>query len=404
MSWQDDINTIIFTIITGDGKSWTPKWLNAQKSQEYNSSIFEFVNVEGSLVLRQKPKSRKFDLEFYFDGENAVEQGNAFELSARNSKYWTVKHPFYGNITCQPLSLSQDNSKYNVSKFIIPVVETILEKYPKPSEIKEDVIANSVETTNQLQADAFANSGEINKVALTSDVNYLDKIYSQIVTTNAELLEFKNLVSEALIELESSTATPLSIIRNIQALINYPATIVQSVEERINTFEETIIALFDSLDGTRENKFRVEAQAGGMIGAILLASSTNIVDDYETRSKVLAIQDRVSSIYNTYLTNLDALQTDRADNDESYIPNFSAQNSLNEVVNYAISNLFDIAFAAKQEREYILDKDSNLILLTHIFYGLDSEDDNINKFISTNNIGINEILSIKKGRTIIYYV
>jgi hypothetical protein len=66
--------------------------------------------------------------------------------------------------------------------------------------------------------------------------------------------------------------------------------------------------------------------------------------------------------------------------------------------------LYRIAFEAKQEREYILDEDSNIILLTHKFYEMDSEDRNINNFIETNNIGLNEILNIQKGRKIVYYV
>jgi hypothetical protein len=69
-----------------------------------------------------------------------------------------------------------------------------------------------------------------------------------------------------------------------------------------------------------------------------------------------------------------------------------------------ISNLYSIAFAAKQEREYVLDKDSNPILLTHKFYGLDKNDVNLEKFISTNDIGLTEILNIRKGRKIVYYV
>ena len=404
MSWQDDIETIVFTIITGDGKTYTPKWLNAQKSREYNSSVFEFVNVDGSLVLRQRPKGRTFDLEFYFDGENAVQEGNNFESSANNPKPWTVKHPFYGNILCQPISLKQDNSQYNVSKFTVPVMETISEKYPQISPIIGDVINSSVVSTNEVQLNAVDESGQLNKTELKDNVNFLDRTYSKIIKTNDELVEFKKLVSETIVEIENSSSTALSVLRYIQALINFPATIDQTVDERINIFIETISGIYDSLDGSLESKFRYEGLAGAMIGAILISSSSNITDDYETRSKVIAIQDKIIGAYNDFMSILDSFQTDRADSDNSYTPVFNAQNSLNLAVQYTISNLFEIAFSAKQEREYTLDKDSNAILLTHRFYGLDSDDVNLKKFISTNNIGLNEILGIKKGRKIIYYV
>ena len=77
---------------------------------------------------------------------------------------------------------------------------------------------------------------------------------------------------------------------------------------------------------------------------------------------------------------------------------------LTGVVNYAISQLFIIALGAQQERIILLGEDSNVINLTHRFYGLDSEDLNIDKFMRNNDIGISEMLQIEKGRKIKYYV
>jgi hypothetical protein len=45
-----------------------------------------------------------------------------------------------------------------------------------------------------------------------------------------------------------------------------------------------------------------------------------------------------------------------------------------------------------------------VINITHRFYGLDLADENITRIIDSNNIGINEILEVKKGRKIVYYV
>jgi hypothetical protein len=404
MSWQDQIDNVIFTIITGDGVQYQPKWRGVTRDIEFNSALFEFVNVKGTLVLRQEPKGQKINLEFYFDGDNYIQNATRFVNSTNSKKYWTVQHPIYGNFICQPISISQDDNQLNCSKFSIQVVVTLPDVYPISMPIIENKISESVTATNEKQASTYANSGEINKTGLKFVTEYLDTTYSKIFKTNADILAFKKHVSNTIIDIESATGTPLLILRQMIALINYPATIEQTIVARINTFEETLNTLFTGLDNSRENKFMFESLGGAMIGAILLSSSTNITDDYEIRSKVLAIQARISSIYSTFLTRLDSLQTDRADSDTSYIPNFDSMNSLNEAVNYTISNLFNIAFTAKQEREYTVDYDTNLILLTHRFYGLDLEDANIEKFIKTNNIGLNEMLCISKGRKIIYYV
>jgi len=401
MSWIDDIENITLTITTGDGKSWEPKWKNASKEVEYNASVFEFVNVEGSLVLRQKPKGRKFELELYFDGENAVTIGNSFEQSARDSRIWTIKHPFYGDFKCQPLNLKQDNSGLNVSKFSITVIETITDAYPKTSVVFVDEIESQLVITNEAQANAFNNSKELEKVSLQNDVQTLDTYLSKIIKTGEELKEFKTAVSDAVIEITNVTSSGLTILRAIQSIINYPATIEQTIEARFIALKEAFNTIIDTFTG---NKNQFEAVAGGLVAAMYVASSTNITDDYDTRVLVFNQQDRLSEVYNEYVTYLDSLQTDRADSDDSYIPSFDGLNELNKLAGLTMSNLYDIAFSAKQEREYTLDKDSNPILLTHKFYGLDKKDVNLNKFIKTNNIGLNELLNIRKGRKIIYYV
>jgi hypothetical protein len=401
MSWIDDIENISLTIITGDGKSWEPKWKNASKEVEYNASVFEFVNVEGSLVLRQKPKGRKFELELYFDGENAVTIGNSFEQSARDSRIWTIKHPFYGDFKCQPLNLKQDNSGLNVSKFSITVIETITDAYPKPSVVFVDEIESQLVITNEAQAQAFNNSKELEKVSLQNNVETLDTYLSKIIKTGEELKEFKTAVSDAVIEITNVTSSGLTILRAIQSIINYPATIEQTIEARFTALKEAFNTIIDTFTG---NKNQFEAVAGGLVAAMYVASSTNITDDYDTRVLVFNQQDKLSEVYNEYVTYLDSLQTDRADSDDSYIPSFDGLNELNKLAGLTMSNLYDIAFSAKQEREYTLDKDSNPILLTHKFYGLDKKDVNLSKFIKTNNIGLNELLNIVKGRKIIYYV
>jgi hypothetical protein len=404
MSWQDNIEQIVFTIITGDKKEYTPKWKNAVKTQEYNTALYEFVNVSGTLVLRQKPKGRKFDLEFYFDGEKSVEMGERFEKSARDSRDWTVKHPFFGNFLCQPLSLTQDNSVFNVSKFTVPVVETISKAYPQQTIVLSDKITTSVAKANTSQAKILENSDKINKVEVKENVSYFDKVYSKIIGTDSELKEFKQKVSSAIIEIESATATALTITRTIQALINYPATIIQTVKARFDALNESLEGILDSFDGSNNDKIKIEIMGGTIIGAMLTASSTNIENEYYKRDDILFQQSLLIDAYNRYLAFLDGLQTARADNNQSYIPNYTGIKDINEAFSLTIANLFNIIYTAKQEREYTLDKDSNIILLTHKLYGLDTEDKNIYLFKKTNNIGLDEIINIRKGRKVLYYV
>jgi len=73
------------------------------------------------------------------------------------------------------------------------------------------------------------------------------------------------------------------------------------------------------------------------------------------------------------------------------------------LVNYTISNLFNIAINAKQERSIIVEDDTNLVALAHRFYGLAPDDSTIEDLMLGNKIGLSELLIIKKGRKISYY-
>lgn len=410
MSWINDIQDKIFEIVTGDGKSYFPKWRNAVKTREYNVAQFDFIGVEGSYVDRRKAKSRRFELEFYFDGENAVDLGNNFEISARDKRKWLLKHPFYGDIYCQPLSLTQDNSQYNVSRFIVPVVETLPEGYPKYDIEFADVIVETQVSANDLQAEAFASADVMDRNALQNTTEYLDSVFSDMIDDENDLNTFKALVDTAVVDIGDVTASATQIIRSMQNLINYPATVMQTVKSRFNVFSEAVETLIENITGiaatsrTRAEKVQFEAVVGGLITAQQIVCSTEIEGFYFTRQDVIDQQDLLLADYDSFLEVLDENQSDRADTEDAYVPDFESINEIENIVFLSVANLYTIAFEAKQERIFINDRDSNAILLSHKFYGTDTDDENLEYFIDTNNIGLNEILNIRKGREILYYV
>ncbi len=403
MSWQTDIENKVFEIITGDGKSYKPKWKNPIKEVEYNVSVFNFINVTGSLIDRRKPKARKFELEFYFDGENSITTGNNFEVSARNTKRWTLKHPFYGDIICQPISLTQDDSMLNCSKFKVQVMETLLEGWPKADEIVSDRIAELETKISGLQVNILPET-KIDKVALKASVNTISDTNSAWIDLAEDLTAFKKLVSDAIIAIDKPLFDAVAAVRSVQSVINFPATVQRTVEERINILISGLNGVIDSFNGTFLNKFQVESLGGTYISAINRAASTGVTDeDYYTKSLVFKTQEKILAAFDSYLLFLDSQQTERADSEESYSPDFDNIAGLDDMTNVTLANLYQVAFTAKQERSFICDKDYNPVLLAHRFYGLDDNDINLNRFINENDLGLFDMLRIRKGRTVIYY-
>jgi esterase/lipase len=440
MSWVEQIKTE-FIIKTGDGLEYGKigtfpiLWVNPQKEVEYNIAEFQFPELAGTLVKRGTPRGRRYPLEFYFQGENHLDQSARFEKSANDPRPWTITHPYYGTIICEPVSLNFDNTGDNVTKITGTVIETIVEDNPKTSVNPTDKIkSDHLDTTTKFNS-AFATNVKPDGKSIRTLSSNTTKVYNEgkkkaRTTVNAE--KYFNLYNTANAAILQATSKPLEAIRAIQAMISYPSMFVDGVKNRIKTIINQIDKLRTSIDTltSKADKKIYEHNAGVSVASLALTAvvtkqdtiteaSNDITDlqldpdsladekpvtDYANKKDVLDAIDNILDSYSGYLSDLDSLQSDNAGDIESYIPDADSLIALNDLINYTVSNLFDVALNAKQERSIILEQDSNVVLLAHRFYGLKSDDSTIDELIRNNNIGTNELLHIRKGRKIIYYV
>ena len=396
------------TIRTGDGTVYFPSWLNAIKTKEWNIAEFEFIDVRGTLAKRGTNKGRRFNIEIYFQGDDHLDTASAFEKSADDPRAWRIEHPFYGSILCQPISLSFDNSVYNVSKITGVLVETIDESNPQ---VKKDPVDEINKKVTDLQ-DAFAGSFVDRSAKLTTvDISHLSSNVETINTktkTSIKLTldfqEYFNAFSTANAAITELTSEPLAAIRAVQSMVNAPALFADTVEARFNMLITQFDILIDTVRTivTVGDKFIFENNIGINMGAMCQAVVTE--PDYRNRNDVVKVIDRLTSKYEQLLETLDELQTDDGGSPDSFIPDAGSMQALSSLVATTVSQLFNIALNSKQERVIFLPEDTNLVLLTHKYYGLDAADENLEKMIFDNNIGLNELLQLKKNRRIAYYV
>ena len=216
MSWLDRIKDEL-SIQTGDGVVYKPFWVGATKSKEFNVSEFEFINVSGTLVDRRLPKGNRYNLEIHFQGDDHLEQALAFYESTDDVRYWVLQHPFYGYLYVQPLSINQDNTTLNVSKFSIPVVETIIDDNPKTSISQID----SISILKVQLDDNFSNSitapiqpADTNKLKATNKTNY--DFTTPIISLPEELQDYNNAFNKANSAIDTATA---SLIKSIVIIL-----------------------------------------------------------------------------------------------------------------------------------------------------------------------------------------
>ena len=408
MSWIEQTQSQLI-IRCGDGKEYRPLWLNASKDVEYNVSEFNFPNLPGTLVARTQVKGSRYALEVYFQGEDHLSQALAFEVSARDARAWTVSHPFYGAITVQPISLNFDFTKYNVSRITGTIVETIDDGNPKAILVPVDKINDDKSIFDDVASISFENNVQPD----TADINTLTANALDVYTKGAvkaadtsEAESYLNLFNSANAAIIDATAEPLAAIQKTQALLSAPSQFKVSAQTRVNLFVDQFEGLNNSVSNivTRSEKKIFENNAGTLLAAMAVSAATPLPGNYGSRGSVLSVIDLILANYNLYLLSLDSLQSANGGNVDSYMADAETLSNLDGLIKYTISSLFAIALNAKQERSVYIEDDSNIILLAHRFYRLDESDNSINELIANNNIGLSEMLGLRKGRKIIYYV
>lgn len=409
MSWIEQLNNVECTIELGDGRKFTPLWREAKRSKNYNTSAYNFINVPGTLIDRRMPEGYQYDLTLIFSGASHLDTALQFQKSADDRRFWTITHPFWGSIKVQPISLEEDKTVLNNTVFRIKVWETIPFNYPWQKQFANDGVSDSRTNMNELAAMAFENQVIIDtsvRTTLLSSVEAIDNQVSKSLTDDSLFADFKTAVSTAKVKINDTIQSGSAVMLSIIDLINFPVETVQSVADRLNIFNELKTKLTDIIlkTGTKNELSIYESILSPIIGAMAVAAMTPSESDYQLRTEIIAAVDLVRASYEDYLQVLDEQMGLRSDNIDSFTPDSEVLRELNNAVMEALANIYDYALGAKQERVVYLEEDSNAIVLAHRFYGLDKEDVNLIFFINSNSLNINELIEIKKGRKIYYYI
>ncbi len=407
MSWIEKIKEGI-TITTGDGEVYQPLYVLSAKNIDYNVAEFNFPNVNGTLVKVGNKRGTRHNIRIIFQGENHLDVSEAFEKSCEDKRPWIVSHPFYGRLLVQKTSLQFNPTGLNTTEITGELIETISDDYPKTSIDPRDFAEQQINDTNESNVESFSNTDlsptDINE--LENDIDDISDATGTPDLSESAFNDYINSYNETKNKLLDAADETLAAANAIVDFITKVATFDIPIPIRIQLLLEQFQILNNKIDAlnTPNQKKKYETIAGAIFTAINETAITPTDNDYETIDEVTSVIDEIVSVNNQYINSLNDLQTiDGADID-SYIPDFTFVNNLNVLVNHVLSTLFIIAIDAQQQRVTVLTEDSNAILLTHRYYGLEADDSTLNKFISQNNIGINELMNIEKGRKIIYYV
>lgn len=418
-TWVDLLGTE-FVIITGDEKVYTPHSLHTSwnKHYDFNISKFHFKDLPGTLVKRGEVQGRVYMIEIIFQGDDNLDVAMEFDISSRDKNAWRITHPFYGSLYVQPIWLEFNNGKLNQTIITGEVIETLLDDGTEAELATSDAVEAKAIKVMEQSATAVAENVPEPKVPFFQQLNgYIndvhDLVVSKINTVQDNITGYAAYYNNAsAVAQNTAFFDTIDIIRNTQSLIFSPCYFIDTVKNRIGMmksqlaiFNETIeplLALYNTI--TSPQKRLYETAAAAAITGMCAAAVINVTDDYDYRPDVLEVVEEIINSYNAYIVNLYTLQTANAGQLDSYMPDPVSITGLAQLVYSTAAQLLTLTADAKQQRIFTLPYDNNILLIGFELYPEMNPDEAANLIMKHNGIGHNELLLVKQGRKIVYYV
>ena len=373
-------------ITTGDKKEFElfVRQSDNSMSYEFNNTIYDFLNKEKSFVDRKNVRSRVLNIIGVFQGAENTRQAENFRISSLDRNYWILNHPIYGIIYGQPLKVSFSNSDLNTTVVEVEFWETIIDSKGITSTV------STVEKLDNLYIDLVQNGSNAfdgqDKRNLQSNLNVVRDNYQSLYYNNtSEFLDQYQQVSKSI---DNVIRFPEQYIQDIFAFNNLVAKIKTDVFSKIARIENILNSILTDQNTTSKYKEIMGASVLGTMSQSIIEIDTNLV----TRLQLVELNKTVVNSYNDYFLQLQGGQMD-----------FELQSTLYSMICLAVYNLFNVTYNARQEREYVCETDTNIILLTFKFMQTVT-DENLRFMKKVNNVNTNELFNIKQGRIIKYYV
>lgn len=373
-------------ITTGDKKEYEllVRQSDNSMSYEFNNTIYDFLNKEKSFVDRKNVRSRVFNIIGVFQGAENSQQAENFRISSLDKNYWILNHPIYGVIYGQPLKVSFSNSDLNTTVVEIEFWETIIDSKGITSTV------STVEKLDNLYIDLVQNGSNAfegqDKRNLQSNLNVVRDNYQSLFYNNiSEFLDKYQTVSKSI---DNVISLPEQYIQDIFAFNNLVAKIKTDVFSKIARIKNILNSILTDQNTTSKYKEIMAASVLGTMAQSIIEIDTNLV----TRLQLVELNKTVVNSYNDYFLQLQGGQMD-----------FELQSTLYSMIWIAVYNLFNVTYNARQEREYVCETDTNIILLTFKFMQTVT-DENLRFMKKVNNVNTNELFNIKQGRIIKYYI
>lgn len=413
MSWIERLRESAYS--SPDGTRFVFLYEDVSLTFQKKGTAFEFPDADGTFVQDKGTSSNRYPLRVIFSGADYDLTADAFLEALKQRGIGKLEHPIYGTKNVVPLGAikRRDDLKSagNQAIFELTFWESILAVYPQGQTDPQANILSAIDQYNTAAAEQFEeNTSLLSEVerssaagTFTSVLNATRSGLQSIADVQDDVAQSFNTVFDSInLAIDTLIAEPLTLAFQTNILIGLPARALASITARLDAYRSLAGQIANpenirqpSNDSQSINAFAIDDLFGSdyVIGSVI----SSINNRFETKTDALAaasaLADQLDELISWRDLNFASLEI---------VDTGSAYQKLIDAVGLTLGFLVDISFDLKQERIIVLNRPRTVVDLVFELY--DSVDDQLDFFITSNDLSGDEYFELPVGREVKYYV
>jgi hypothetical protein len=426
MSWKDRLQKDI-VLISPTGITFTPNWVGDPRGFSKNVAVFDPPNVPGVSFQDLDFGLTTTPLTLYFAGDDNDLEANKFFETCKAKGEWLVGHPVKGLLSMQLISISEriapiesGNVTMIDTEWYEPGIKAIipLSLPEKASDVIEKGALTLLESSEQFVSNISIKlnslSSKFQKEILDiSDyvLRHVSLLTNTLASANSAINSVRRGITQTLSE---SVINVQALAGQIQTLVQSPSTIPEDLITRLNVYSDMINTSFEEIifpddkTGAKiEDKNRANSQELFLVSAMAAESEIAVSEILTTRAQSVEVAQTLIDDFNTIVNKLDTIQGHFDSNtmDLQYFNQSQSYQQLMEMIALAVAYVLDVSFELAIEKRFILKRPRTPVEIALTEYnGPGDNDENVDKFIFSNNLSGENILLLNAGTEVVVYV
>lgn len=430
MTWQNRLRPTI-KFVSPEGNEFEAFWQQSDHIVPKKLGIFEYPLVRGTVVQDLEASSDRYTIPFGFAGQDHDQEAFRFILACRERGQWGVTHPTEGFLGLQLISITKLDrpvAEGNITRFESEWIEPIDETSLQTASELAGLVGNRFNDLNASAADQFVKNIRSDTTsglfaiqqAVQKVQNAVDTVLGPIATANDAIYSATTAIQRGIQDTLTATIfQPLSLVGQIQNLIQLPGRAIQDISSRLSAYVDLAAELFGLSPDQPTVLGRNTVAVQELSLTAIIASNAEIVTTgpqkpdvpviggIRSRSEAVDFSLELRNNFIDITDKLDETQTlfEDTDIDAQYFSQSESFNDALSLTSTAQQFLLISAYDLSIERRFTLSRPKTPIQIVGEEYGSFGvqNDDLIDLFISSNNLRGTEILFLPAGREVLVY-